>query len=120
MVVCKHLICLQLKCALYMTVFPVFILKVYLALAVAEAGSKDRCDQSQLSIFSIFTFIILINGKLWLGKSVLVCWLFMFFILVVLRDLKEDKNICMRILIKLSLRFRISKIFLDFAGSIRI
>ena len=39
-----------------MTVFPVFILKVYLALAVAEAGSKDRCDQSQLSIFQHFHF----------------------------------------------------------------
>ena len=56
MVICKHLICLQLKCALYMTIFPVFILKVYLALAVAEAESKDRCDQSQLSIFQYFHF----------------------------------------------------------------
>ena len=96
---------------MYVTFFQCFILEVYLALAISEVGSKSRYDWPQFSIFQYFHFIILRNGELWLGKSALVCWLSVFFILVVLINLKKDNNICLVILMKLSLRFRVSKIY---------
>ena len=89
-----------------------FILEVYLALPVAEARSKDRYDWPQFSIFQYSHFHYIEKWRAVAGKICSTFWLFVFFILVVLIDLKTDKKICMLILIvKLSLRFWILNIF---------
>ena len=77
MEVCKDLICLAIakECFVYNISYRFLSLRsVYHWLLLRPKARTDVAGHSS-PFFSIFTFIILTNGDLWLGKAVLVGYL---------------------------------------------
>lgn len=108
----KHLIIISLQlnsvCSVYY-VFSSIYPRGLLVLVITEApGTRIDMTGHSSPFFSNITFIILRNGELWLGESIVVCQSFIFFILVMLMDF-SDTNICLHIIMKLFLRFQILK-----------